>query len=80
MIRILKYGEVANDEIFARTVPEINVEAIVADVIENVRKNGDAAVLQYCQRFDHAKLSSLQVSQEELEKPWLPLLRNSLKF
>jgi len=68
MIRILKYGEVANDEIFARTVPEINVEAIVADVIENVRKNGDAAVLQYCQRFDHAKLSSLQVSQEELDE------------
>jgi len=68
MIRILKYGEVANDEIFARTVPEINVEAIVADIIENVKKNGDAAVLQYCQRFDHANLSSLQVSREELDE------------
>ena len=37
MIKILKYGEVANSEIFARVVPEMDVEAIVADIIENVK-------------------------------------------
>ena len=41
MIKILKYGEVANSEIFARVMPKINVEDIVADIIYDVRKNGD---------------------------------------
>ena len=45
MISILKYGEVANADIFARAVPTVNVEATVADIIANVQKNGDAAVL-----------------------------------
>ena len=46
MIKILKYGEVANNDIFARVTPTVNVEEIVADIIANVRKNGDKAL--YC--------------------------------
>ncbi len=68
MIKILRYGEVANEEIFARTVPKVNVEDIVADIIYDVRKNGDRAVLAYCEKFDGAKLSSLAVSEEEIEE------------
>ena len=37
MIKILKYGEVENSKIFARAVPEVNVEDIVSDIIKNVR-------------------------------------------
>ena len=44
MIRIMKYGEVANEDIFARAVPEVNVEKVVAEIIANVRKNGDSAL------------------------------------
>ena len=33
MIKILKYGEVANKDIFARVIPTFNVEEIVADII-----------------------------------------------
>ena len=68
MIKILKYGEVSNEEIFARAVPGINVEKTVADIIENVIKNGDKAVLEYNEKFDKAKLSSLLVSQEEIDE------------
>ncbi len=68
MIKILKYGEVANDEIFARVVPEVNVEGIVADIIKNVRENGDKALLEYTEKFDKAKLSSLVVTKEEIEE------------
>ena len=68
MIRILKYGEVANDEIFARTESAINVEGVVADIIADVRKNGDAALYKYCEKFDGAKLSSLAVTPEEIEE------------
>ena len=68
MIRILKYGEVENNEIFARVVPEIDVEATVAEIIATVRKEGDAALFAYCEKFDGAVLTSLQVSEEEIEE------------
>lgn len=68
MIQILKYGAVANKDIFARMAPEMKVEDVVADIIYNVRKRGDAALYEYCEKFDHATLSSLAVSQEELEE------------
>jgi len=68
MIKILKYGEVANDEIFARVVPTVDVAGIVTDIIENVRTRGDAALYEYCEKFDKAKLTSLQVSPEEIQE------------
>ena len=67
MIQILKYGDVPASEIFARTEPSFNVEDIVADIIANVRQNGDAALYEYCEKFDKAKLSCLLVSKEEIE-------------
>ena len=68
MIRILTYGEVEAAEIFARVVPEIDVEATVADIIATVRKEGDKALLAYCEKFDGAVLTDLQVSQEEIDE------------
>ena len=64
MIKILKYGEVPNGEIFARVTPQADVATIVADIIAAVRKNGDEALKDYTKRFDGADLDSLQVSQE----------------
>ena len=52
MIKIMKYGQVPNSEIFARVAPSVNVEAIVADIIADVRANGDRAVLGYNLIFD----------------------------
>lgn len=68
MIKIMKYGQVPVSEIFARTEPAFNVEAIVADILSNVRSRGDAALYEYCEKFDHAKLIALQVSKEEIEE------------
>ena len=67
MIQIYKYGEVANDKIFARVEPAVNVEATVTEIIENVKKNGDQALYAYCEKFDGAKLNSLLVSEEEIQ-------------
>ena len=39
----------------------------VAEVITNVRKNGDKALLEYTEKFDKVKLDSLFVSEEEQE-------------
>ena len=66
MIQILKYGEVSNDKIFARAVSQADVEGIVSGIIEDVKTRGDEALYEYCLKFDHAELESLQVSKEEI--------------
>ena len=63
MIRILEYGQVNENEIFARTVPTVNVEEIVAEIIQRVRSEGDNALKFYCEKFDGAVLESLEVSK-----------------
>ena len=68
MIQILKYNEVNASDIFARVTPTINVEEIVTDIIENVKTNGDEALFAYCEKFDKAKLTSLAVTEEEIEE------------
>ena len=68
MIKILNYGQVSNDEIFARVTPTFNVTDIVAEIIENVRQNGDKALYEYGEKFDKAKLTSLLVSKEEIDE------------
>ena len=68
MISIQRYGEVSNDEIFARVSPTVNVEGVVADIIKNVREKGDAALYEYCERFDGAKLDTLLVSPQEIDE------------
>lgn len=68
MISILKYGEVSNEEIFARGTAVADVSAIVSDIIENVKANGDKALFEYCKKFDKADLSSLEVSEAEIQE------------
>ncbi|MBQ6626553.1 MAG: histidinol dehydrogenase [Ruminococcus sp.] len=86
MISILKYNEVDKETIFARTQATMNVEQIVSDIIHNVRTNGDKAIYEYCEKFDNAKLSSLLVTEEEIEEAvnlvepkFLEILENAAK-
>lgn len=67
MIPILKVGQVPNSEIFARVTPAADVAAIVADIIADVKENGDRAVKAYCAKFDKAELTSLEVTPEEIQ-------------
>ena len=67
MIPILKVGQVPNSEIFARVTPAVDVAAIVADILADVKENGDAAVKAYCAKFDKAELTSLEVTPEEIQ-------------
>ena len=68
MIPILKVGQVPNSEIFARITPEADVAAIVADILADVKENGDTAVKAYCAKFDKAELTSLEVTPEEIQE------------
>ena len=68
MIKILKYGQVPNSEIFARVTPAVDVAAAVSEILADVRARGDQAVLEYTRKFDGAALDSLLVSRQEMEE------------
>ena len=70
MIKILKYGEVDNKDIFARQVPTANVSDAVSDIIKEVRQRGDAALLDLTEKFDKVRLEALEVSSEEIEEAY----------
>ena len=70
MIKIYKYGEVPNSEIFARENIGGNVEDIVASIISDVIQNKDAALLSYTEKFDKVKLESLEVTAKEIEEAY----------
>ena len=56
MIKIFKYGEVSNSEIFARENISNDVEEIVKGIVADVIERGDTALLEYTARFDKAEL------------------------
>ncbi len=43
-----------------------DVSASVREIIQNVRENGDAALLEYTQKFDHFEPQDLKFSKEEI--------------
>ena len=67
MIRILQYGETPNHTIFSREQPGSGLERAVAEIIAQVRAEGDQALLQLTEKFDHAKLDRLEVCPDELD-------------
>ena len=68
MIRIYDSTVIKDEEIFARSEEQANVALAVKEIIAEVRKNRDSALLAYTEKFDHAVLSSLRVSEKEIEE------------
>ena len=68
MIRLFKFSEVAPADVFARVSPTARVDGVVAEIIADVRKRGDEALLYYTEKFDGAKLESLRVTEREIEE------------
>lgn len=67
MIRIMRRGEVGESELFARKVNSGDVAGVVAEIIADVRANGDAALKRYNEKFDHAVTEELEVTGGELD-------------
>jgi len=70
MIKILKHSDEINNSIFSRDVKNADVSGIVSEIIEKVKKEGDKALFYYAEKFDNAKLTSLEVSKEEIDKAY----------
>ncbi len=68
MIRLFRYNEIDRSEIFSREIGDTkSVEGIVSEIISEVKARKDAALFEYCEKFDRAKLSSLEVTEEEMD-------------
>lgn len=69
MIKLYNSDDITLSDILQQNAPSqnIEVEGIVRDILENVRTGGDPALLSYCETFDHVKLSTLAVTQAELD-------------
>ena len=50
-------------------VSQLNVK--VSEILNDIRENGDEAVIRYEERFDHVQLASLQVTKEEMDEAML---------
>ena len=68
MIRIYRDGELSDQELLKRNEPKVDVAGVVAAILEDVRVNGDAAVLKYTEKFDGAKLTTMLVSEAEIDE------------
>ena len=79
-------GEVEEDKIFARTKDTTDVSAPVREIIGNVIARGDAALIEYCEKFDGAAPNPLEVTAdmidaacEEVGEDFMELLENASK-
>ena len=68
MIKTYTFSEMKSGDIFSRAEEENRVAAVVADIIKDVRANGDEALIRYAEKFDKAVLTSLEVTEAEIEE------------
>jgi len=47
-----------------------SVIKVVADILENVRLNGDQALIDYSRKFDQAEIKEITVSEEEISEAY----------
>ena len=53
--------------------PHLNVRelnTIVTGVLDDIKKRGDRAIIDYEERFDHVRLSTLTISDDEINEAW----------
>ncbi len=67
MIKILDY-KALGEQIFAREEQNNQVEAVVSQIISNVKENGDKALIEYAKKFDGATLQQLCVTDAEFDE------------
>ena len=70
MIQTFQYGQVPNETLFIRSPLIQDVSAVVAEIIADVREHGDEALFRLTEQFDRARLTSLLVSDEEIDAAW----------
>ena len=68
MIRICRYGEIPNEELFARRDAAFHVEERVREIIDEVIRRGDAALLDLTERYDGVRPDPIEVTKGEFDE------------
>lgn len=78
-MKIQTLSEIDQSTLFLRRLEDSGVEEIVREIIANVAKNGDEALLQYAKKFDRADLTALEVTREEMDAALLSVPNDLLR-
>ncbi len=79
MIKIINANLDKREEIFSVVVQKRDVSSIVTEIIEKVKKEGDKAIIELCEKFDKAKLTALRVTEEEIENAYNSVEKDFIK-
>lgn len=72
-MKILDYNEIDKSSLFLRRLEDSGVEEIVRGILADVAQNKDRALYTYAKKFDRAELTTLEVSQAELDDALLSI-------
>ncbi|MBE6028980.1 MAG: histidinol dehydrogenase [Clostridiales bacterium] len=67
MIKILKKGEYALDDVLIRDRSGRDVSQVVSDIIFGVKMGGDPTLINYCKTLDGADIKTLELTKEEID-------------
>ncbi|MBR4550741.1 MAG: histidinol dehydrogenase, partial [Oscillospiraceae bacterium] len=67
VIRILRFQNMDPAELTKPRGSHADVSGSVREILDAVRSEGDAALFRLTERYDHVRLSSLEVSESEWE-------------
>ncbi|NMD38812.1 MAG: histidinol dehydrogenase [Christensenellaceae bacterium] len=68
MIKIYYADSLEKEDILSRSISDNSaIETTVQAILDDVKTNGDAALLAYTEKFDGVKLQSLTVSKDEID-------------
>lgn len=71
MLRILDIKD-AGDLFSRKTVRLAEAERVVAPILDDVRRRGDAALIDYARKFDRLELKQVRMAEEEFGAPLTP--------
>lgn len=70
MIKIYDGKDIPKEDLSKKEAAFADIVATVSEIIETVKSCKDQALLAYSEKFDHVRLSRLEVSAEEIEKAY----------
>ncbi len=68
MIKIYDYKDISGRDIIASPKPINDVADAVSGILSAVKQEGDKALYSFSEKFDKVKLTSLRVSEKEMEE------------
>ncbi|MBD1430114.1 histidinol dehydrogenase [Sphingobacterium litopenaei] len=72
MLKTYTYADLSTADIdklvLRNSDPNQSIQSTVNDIIEDVRQNGDAALINYAAKFDQVQLEKLYLEKEEIEE------------